>query len=84
MSDLEYDVLDELYFVQSYPGLLDSTGFEEDLLNKVLKKLLTKKWIRCLSNQTEEIPDEELDFEKDFRHIFYLATKEGLLAHNSQ
>ncbi|MEL7145488.1 MAG: hypothetical protein AAFO69_03900 [Bacteroidota bacterium] len=83
MSDLEYDVLDELYFVQSYSGLLESIGFEEDLLNKVLKKLLAKKWIKCLRSQTEEITYEELDFEKDFRSIFYLATKSGLLAHNS-
>ena len=83
MSDLEYDVLDELYFVQSYNGLLDTTGLEEDLLNKVLSKLLSKKWIKCLVNQTEDIAYEELDFEKDFRKIFYLATKSGLLAHNS-
>lgn len=84
MSDLEFDVLDELYFVQSYSALGDATGFEDDLLKKVLKKLLTKKWIKCLSSMTDDIPYDELDFEKDFRNIFYLATKSGLLAHNSQ
>jgi len=84
MSDLEYDVLDELYFVQSYEALTGSTGFEDDLLKKVLKKLLSKKWIKCLSSMTEEIAYDDVDFDKDFRNIFYLATKSGLLAHNSQ
>ena len=84
MSDLEFDVLDELYFVQSYNELGKTTGFEDDLLKKVLKKLLNKKWIKCLSSMTEDIPYEEVDFDKDFRSIFYLATKSGLLAHNSQ
>ena len=84
MSDLEFDVLDELYFVQSYNGLGEATGFEDDLLKKVLKKLLSKKWIKGLSSMTEDIPYEELDFDKDFRSIYYLATKSGLLAHNNQ
>ncbi len=84
MSDLEFDVLDELYFVQQYSVLVESTGFEDDLLKKVLKKLLSKKWVKCLSSMTEDIPYDELDFDKDFRNIYYLATKSGLLAHNSE
>lgn len=84
MSDLEFDVLDELYFVQSYEALTEATGFEDDLLKKVLKKLISKKWIKCLSSMTEDITYDDLDFDKDFRSIYYLATKSGLLAHNSQ
>ncbi|MGB3464145.1 MAG: hypothetical protein WBA74_02705 [Cyclobacteriaceae bacterium] len=84
MSDLEFDVLDELYFVQPYDALTEATGFEDDLLKKVLKKLLSKKWIKCLSSMTEDILYDDLDFDKDFRSIYYLATKSGLLAHNSQ
>lgn len=84
MSDLEFDVLDELYFVQSYSWLIDATGFEDELLKKVLKKLVSKKWIKCLSSMTEDIPYDDLDFDKDFRNIYYLATKSGLLAHNTQ
>lgn len=84
MSDLEFDVLDELYFVQPFSELVQSTQLEEDLLKKVLKKLIVKQFVKCLNNATDEIPADEVDFDKDYRRMVYLATKSGLLAHNSQ
>ncbi len=83
MSDLEYDVLDELYFVQSFSELMQSTDLEEKELRPVLQKLLNKGWIRCFLTVSEEVPTEELDFELEFRNYYYLASKSGLLAHNS-
>lgn len=83
MSDLEYDVLDELYFVQSFSDLMKSTDLEEKELRPILQKLLNKGWIRCFLTVSEEVPSEELDFELEFRNYYYLASKSGLLAHNS-
>lgn len=83
MSDLEYDVLDELYFVQSFADLMETTDLEEKELRPILLKLLNKGWIRCYSTVSDEVPAEELDFELQFRNYFYLASKAGLLAHNS-
>jgi len=84
MSDLEFDVLDELYFVQPFDALLELTSLEDNVLKTVLKKLLSKQWIKCLKSATHDIPVEEVDFDKDFRSMYFLATKSGLLAHNSQ
>lgn len=83
MSDLEYDVLDELYFVQSFSGLMETTDLEEKELKPILLKLLNKGWIRCYKTVSEEVPTAEVDFELEFRNYFYLASKAGLLAHNS-
>ncbi len=84
MSDLEFDVLDELYFVQQFEALVNLTSLEDNVLKGVLKKLLSKEWIKCLKSVTQDIPSEEVDFDKDYRSIYFLATKSGLLAHNSQ
>ena len=83
MSDLEYDVLDELYFVQSFADLMGPTDLEEKELRPILLKMLNKGWIRCYKTVSEEVSAEEVDFELEFRNYYYLASKAGLLAHNS-
>ncbi|MTI32783.1 hypothetical protein [Xanthovirga aplysinae] len=83
MTDLEYEVLDELYFVQSYSQLSQSTDVAEEKLFAVLKDLLKNHWIKCLKSPEEEVFDEDLNFEKYYKHYYYLATKKGLMAHNS-
>jgi len=83
MSDLEFDVLDELYFVQSFDQLKLTLDWEDDLLRDTLRKLLNKKWIRCYLHPNEEIFGDDIDFEPSYRKYYYLASKEGLFAHNS-
>jgi hypothetical protein len=83
MSDLEYDVLDELYFVQSYKQLKATLSWDDDMLCDTLEKLLNKGWIRCYITPSEEIFRTDIDFETSCRNYFYLASKDGLFAHNS-
>ena len=83
MSDLEYDILDELYFVQSFHELNEKLQWEDYALRDTLRNLLDKGWIRCYASPKEEIPDNELDFEIQYRNYYYIASKDGLLAHNS-
>lgn len=83
MSDLEYDILDELYFVQSYHELSRKLLWEDEMLKATLSGLLKKGWIKCYSSPKDEIPENDLDFEIQYRNYFYIASKKGLLAHNS-
>ena len=83
MSDLEFEVLDELYFIQSFNELLEVTDLEDADLKSVLKKLLRKEWLQCYENVNDRVDDENLDFDLNFRRYHYLASKKGLLAHNS-
>ncbi len=82
MSDLEFDVLDELYFVTSYHDVASGTGLEDFEIKPVLMKLFRKGWIRCYEEPDTEVNDKEVDLEVKFRSYYYLASKEGLMAHN--
>jgi hypothetical protein len=83
MSDLEYDVLDELYFVQSFSHLKDVLQWDDGVLKDTIEKLLQKEWIRCYASPTEELFGDDIDFETRYHTYFYLASKSGLFAHNS-
>ncbi|MBU2913882.1 MULTISPECIES: hypothetical protein [Reichenbachiella] len=83
MSDHEYDVLDELYFLVSFQELKTSVGMEEDELLSVLTKLQKKDWIKCFEEPDVELESKDVDLEINFRKYHYLATKTGLKAHTS-
>ncbi len=82
MTDKEFEVIDELYFVTSYSNLFSQVDLEEDELKTTLKELIGKNWVRCMKSMSEEIATEEFDFENQFKSYFYLASKVGLLIHN--
>lgn len=84
MTDLEFDILDELYFVQSFQDVQNALELDELELKEGLARLIAKTWVKCLPQDVDEvIADEELDFENNYKIYHYLATKEGLLAHNT-
>lgn len=82
MSDAEFELLDELYFVQSYEYLRDSLGWQDQVLLNTLNSLYLDGLIKCL-----ETPDEErfdlVDIFQEGKDLYYLATKKGLMAHNA-
>jgi hypothetical protein len=82
MTDQEFDLLDELYFVQHYSELKRQLSWEDDLLLRLLKNLYEKELIKCFRT-----PDDEV-FQVDNLYLegktyYYLATKKGLMIHNS-
>ena len=81
---MEYDVLDELYFVMSFSELRTTLELEADELKNVLRTLLRRDWIKCFRNQTDEVDAPEVDFERNYQNYFYLATKSGLLSHHGR
>ncbi|MEQ9424011.1 MAG: transporter [Cyclobacteriaceae bacterium] len=84
MSDLEFDVLDELYFIKSMDELVETTQLEPKELRPVLTKMFEKGWLRCYLEPSEEVPQEEVDLELNYLKYFYLASKAALQAHNTQ
>lgn len=84
MTDQEFDVLDELYFLQSFDELSASVTMEEHELKNILRLLISKKWVKCQKSFSELLANDEINFENNYRIYYYLATKEGLLRHNSQ
>jgi transcription initiation factor IIE alpha subunit len=82
MTDLEFDILDELYFVIAYDDLQKILGIDDEELKQALINLHQKGWIKCFDNISEELSLDEVDLKHSYRHYFYLASKEGLMAHN--
>ncbi len=83
MSELEYDILDELYFLIHFKELISQFGLSDDEMKPILIKLFRKGWIRCYSDPDNELDPKEVDMEVKFRDYYYLASKEGLKAHTS-
>jgi len=82
MNDAEFDLMDELYFVQSYSYLKETLDWKQSDLIDTLKMLYEQGYIKCLDD-----PDTErfgsIDFQNEATELYFLATKKGLMAHNS-
>jgi len=84
MTDIEFDVLDELYFVQPFSYLIEELDLDELELKDTLAILVDKGWIKCFLNMQEEALNHEVKLEEKYKEYFYLATKAGLMAHNGR
>ena len=82
MIDAEFDLLDELYFVQSYIDVKKSLGWDDQLLLETLNSLYQEGMVKCLSLPDEERFDEVNIFVEG-KSLYFLATKKGLMAHNA-
>ena len=82
MSDKEFEILDELYFVTTFDQLMGLVNLDEIIVKNILRSLYSKGWIRILSSPEEEIMGE-VDVSSNYQDYMYLASKKGLLEHNS-
>lgn len=83
MTDQEFDLLDELYFVTQFSELQKSLSLDTTVLKTLLKSMIGRGWVKCFKTVSEEQDFDASDYEQYFSEYFYLATKAGLLAHNS-
>ncbi|WP_339870276.1 hypothetical protein [uncultured Algoriphagus sp.] len=82
MDDQEFDLMDELYFVQPYGYLLETLNWEENLILSTLHSLFSQGYIKCLDDPDSE-RFGEVDILKEGKDLYFLATKKGLMAHNT-
>ena len=80
MSDAEYDVLDELYFVRPFAALHQTLAWPEEQLKEELRRLYAKGWVQLFHPGTDNLVSENPDWNGGYRDYAYLATKAGLLA----
>lgn len=85
MTDAEFNLLDELYFVTSFRTLLEKTGLPAAELLPLLESLLSQGLVRYYwPNPDTELAYEPTTFGALARDASYLASKEGLLQHNTR
>lgn len=85
MTDQEFDILDELYFVISFQDLMKNLSWPVEDVLPVLKELVVKEMVKCIDPQSEEEVELSLsDLDRKYNKILFLATKKGLIEHNSR
>ena len=85
VTDPEFDLLDELYFVTPFRALLQKTGLPAPELENQLRTLLEQGLIRSYwPDPDTELAYETTSFGAIARDAAYLASKEGLLQHNTR
>jgi hypothetical protein len=82
MSETEFELLDELYFVQHYSYLKGTLNWGDEKILDGLKSLHDQGLVKCLRSPDEEIFGE-VNFMEKGDSLFYLATKKGLMVHNT-
>jgi hypothetical protein len=84
MTDNEYDLLEELYFIRSWQDLTDSLGWPRHLLIAQLHNLYMNGWLRCVALLDGDTPPTNPDIIHTPEEYHYVASKEGLKAHNTR
>lgn len=82
MTDLVFNILDELYFICSFDDIIRQTQIENNVLKHELWLMIENGLVRTLENE-EEINISLADFTSNFKKYHYIATKKGLMAHNT-
>lgn len=84
MTEQEFDIIDEMYFLISFDKLQQELTLETTFLIDQLASLHAKGWIRILTGEEDAAPSALVNFKQEYRNYNYLASKAGLLAHNSR
>jgi hypothetical protein len=82
MSETEFELLDELYFVQHYSYLKGTLKWEDEKILDTLKSLHDQGLVKCLRTPDQEIFGK-VNFMEEGVSLYYLATKKGLMVHNT-
>ncbi|MCZ2140980.1 MAG: hypothetical protein LC096_06260 [Bacteroidia bacterium] len=84
LSDIEYEILDAIYFVEPFDKILSECNAPANIVADVLKQLIHKKYVVAMRfDEVEQEYVRSFIYDTDNMHAYaYLATKEGLLAHN--
>jgi hypothetical protein len=85
MNDIAFDIIDELYFVTPFDDLSRLLNLSEDELCHHLQDLVAQGYVKCFFPDPDtEVLYQEAEFTLRYREYYYLATKAGLVAHNSR
>ena len=87
LDELEFDILDAIYFVESFEHIVEECREKnKNVIADALKQMIHKKWVVAM-----QFDEEKNDYVRSFIYdsddmnaYHYLATKEGLLVHNGK
>lgn len=84
LNDVQFDILDALYFVEPYERVLADVSHPEPIVRRELLTMIKKGWVQVLrfdEAKGDYIRTHMMDVD-NMQEFAFLATKEGLLRHN--
>lgn len=84
LNELQYQILDSLYFVESFVHILEEAEAPRPVVQDELRTMIDRGWIQVMQFEPERgdyIRTAIFDAD-NMQDYHYLATKEGLLKHN--
>jgi hypothetical protein len=86
LSDLQFAILDSLYFVEPFDKILEEAGYPENLVGAELRQMISRRWVQPMrfDKELNDFVRSNIHDVDDMRAFSYLATKEGLLRHNGR
>lgn len=84
LNELQFDIIDCLYFVEPYTNILEDVGKPEPVMRDELRTLIDRGYVNVLVfDETKGDYNKTVIFDSDnMQDYFYLASKDGLLKHN--
>lgn len=83
MTPEQYEILDQLYFVEPYSVLLQEVKLPEAILLRELMELIQKQYVQVMlfdEKLQDYVPTPFLERDS-LANCYFVATKEGLLKH---
>ena len=84
MSDLEFDILDELYFVTSFVELLPKFDISQEELKLNLLQMIKNGWVNYYADIDGAANPMMPSLDQQISMLFFLASKQGLFTHNTK
>lgn len=82
MSEQEFDLIDALYFICDLPALEQELGWHIDLIWQILEDCHSKGWVKIVALHDGKDVAQTINWKQKPNGYYFLASKEGLLAHN--
>jgi hypothetical protein len=85
MDELDFEILDAIYFVEPFNTILKEVSEKRiGVVKECLRNLIRKRWVQVMVwNETRQEMASTAFYDYDKMEDFhFLATKEGLMAHN--
>lgn len=86
LSDIAHDILNCLYFVEPFDRIVEECGIDRNIVADELKQLIARRLVSPMRyDEVEKEYIRSFIYDSDnMNHYSYLATKDGLMAHNGR
>ena len=86
MNEIQWQILDSVYFVESFEHILEEVEGQKAVVADELKILIDRGWIQVMEfNEKGGDYQKTIFYDSDDMHAYqYLATKQGLMKHNGK